>query len=200
MMRTSDGYRAPRKQLAHRDTDDSFEGAMIQRREQSREMGRPRKYSDYDDRAYRRERDRSRSSRRSRRRRHRKYDDSDSDSDSTSDSASSSDEERRKKLSSRKKTLLTACLATITTIGAGNNIYQSTKAHEIRKKQMEDGKLSHDEVEELKRKGRKMDLISLGIGGVCLYNARMGWKRMEMQQKEAREAEREKEKERKHRH
>ncbi|KAL8873521.1 MAG: hypothetical protein Q9174_001027 [Haloplaca sp. 1 TL-2023] len=161
-------------------------------------MGRPRRYSDYDNGAYRRERDRSRSSRRSRRRRHSKYDDS--DSDSTSDSGSSSDEERRRKLSTRKKTLLTACLATITTIGAGNNIYQSSKAHQIRKKQMEDGKLSHHEVEELKRKGRKMDLISLGIGGVCLYNARMGWKRMEMQQKEAREAEMEKEKESKHRH
>lgn len=182
-VQTRNGRPPPRKHLGHRDSIESFEGVMIPRRNHTRELHYPRKDLDFDDGGYRRKPSRSRSSRSSRKRHHSRYDDSDTDSDS----ALSSDEEQ-KKLQTRKKTLLAACLATVTTVAAGNNIYQSTKAHQIRNKQMQDGKLSDYEMEELKRKGRKMDFISLGIGAVCLYNVRNGWKKMEMQQKEAREA------------
>ncbi|KAL8986986.1 MAG: hypothetical protein Q9177_003766 [Variospora cf. flavescens] len=141
-------------------------------------------------------RKRSRSRRRSHgTNRHRKYVES---SDSDSDSIISSDEERQRS-KARKQTLLAACLATATSIAAGNNIYQSTKAHAARRKQLQDGKLSDHEAAELKRKGRKMDLISLGVAAVCLNNAKNGWKRMEAQQEQARTTRNKYEKERKSR-
>ncbi|KAL9604970.1 MAG: hypothetical protein Q9219_000158, partial [cf. Caloplaca sp. 3 TL-2023] len=172
----------PRKQLAYRDPFDSFEGVMIPRREHGRDVYRPRDLAPDDDR-YRRKRSRSQSSRSSRRHHHRKYDDSDSDTDSDI----SSDEEReRSKV--RNRTLVAACLATVTTVAAGNNVYQATKAHEARKKEMEEGGLSKHEAQEMKKKGMKLDLLSLGIAGVCLYNAKNGWKRLEAQKEEARKA------------
>ncbi|KAL8829333.1 MAG: hypothetical protein Q9170_006217 [Blastenia crenularia] len=179
-VQTRDRRSHPRKQIAYRDSFDSPEGAMIPRREHARELYRLRSES-FDDDSYRRKRSRSRSSRSSRRRHHWKYDDSDSDTNSII----SSDEERERS-KARNKTLLAACLATVTTIAAGNNIYQSTKAHQARKEQLEQGELTRYEAGEMKKKGTKLDLISLGVAAVCLNNAKNGWKRMESQQAEAR--------------
>lgn len=155
---------------------------MMPRRDHSREVYYPRNDVFFDDEdGHRRKRSRSRRHTHGRNR-HRKYDDS---SDSDTDSIISSEEERQRS-KARKQTLLAACLATVTSIAAGNNIYQSTKAHAARKKQLQGGKLSDHEAAELKRKGRKMDLISLGVAAVCLNNAKNGWKRMEAQQEQAR--------------
>ncbi|KAI4180241.1 MAG: hypothetical protein L6R41_007359 [Letrouitia leprolyta] len=111
----------------------------------------------------------------------------------------SSDEERER-TKVRNKTLLTGCLAAITTVAAGNNIYQSTKAHQARKFQIEDGKMTRDEEREMKKKGVKLDLMSLGVAAVCLNNAKNGWKRLESQRAEARKVAEKEEKERRHRH
>ncbi|KAL8647495.1 MAG: hypothetical protein Q9210_005523 [Variospora velana] len=193
MYRDDEDYPLPKRQLAYRDSIESFESVMIPRRDHSREVYYPRNDAafDYED-GHRRKRSRSRK-RSHGRNRHRKYDDS---SDSDTDSVISSDEERQRS-KARKQTLLAACLATVTSIAAGNNIYQSTKAHAARKKQLQDGKLSDYEAAELKRKGRKMDLISLGVAAVCLNNAKNGWKRMEAQQEQARTTRNKYEKERK---
>ncbi|KAL8936990.1 MAG: hypothetical protein Q9216_004646 [Gyalolechia sp. 2 TL-2023] len=186
----------PRKQLAYRDSIDSFDDVMIVRRDDAREVYLP-KNSPYHDDWQRRRRSRSRSSRSPRRHHHRKYYD-DSDGDSDTDSILSSDEEReRSKV--RNKTLLAACLATVTTVAAGNNIYQSAKAHQERKNQLEDGKMSRHEERDMKKKGVKLDLMSLGVAAVCLNNAKNGWKRLESQRAEARKVERKQEKERRHR-
>ncbi|KAL9019345.1 MAG: hypothetical protein Q9185_003423 [Variospora sp. 1 TL-2023] len=168
---------------------------MIPRRDHSREVYYPKNDAVFDDGDGHRWK-RSRSRRHSHgRNRHRRYDDS---SDSDTESIISSDEERQRS-KTRKQTFLAACLATVTSIAAGNNIYQSTKAHAARKKQLQDGKLSDYEAAELKRKGRKMDLISLGVATVCLNNAKNGWKRMEAQQEQARTTRSKYEKERKSR-
>ncbi|KAL8930170.1 MAG: hypothetical protein Q9208_000787 [Pyrenodesmia sp. 3 TL-2023] len=182
----------PRKQLAFRDSYDSFEGVMIPRRDHSRELYYPRENLVFDDDRHRRKRSRSRSSRSSRRRHRRSYDDSDSDSDTDSIISSDAEQERSK---ARNKTLLAACLATVTTIAAGNNIYRSSRAHAARKKQLQDGELSAREARELKKKGAKMDLISLGVAAVCLNNAKNGWKRLEGLQGEERKIQEEHRKE-----
>ncbi|KAI4201592.1 MAG: hypothetical protein LQ346_002129 [Caloplaca aetnensis] len=171
----------PRKELAFRDSYESFEGIMIPRRDHSREVYYPRDTLVFDEDRHRRTRSRSRSSRSSRRHHHRKYDDSDSDTDSIV----SSDAERERS-KARNKTLLAACLATVTTVAAGNNIYRSTRAHAARKKQLQDGNLSEHEARAFKKKGTKMDLISLGVAAICLNNAKNGWKRLEGLQGEER--------------
>ncbi|KAI4146442.1 MAG: hypothetical protein L6R39_003461 [Caloplaca ligustica] len=171
----------PRQRLAYRDSIDSFEGVMIPRRDHSREVYHPREAPVFDSDAYWRERSRSRSSRQSRGHHHRKYDNSDSDTDSIV----SSDEEREIS-KARKKTLLAACLATVTTVAAGNNLYQSAKAHAAREKQLKNGELSEPDAQALKKTGRKLDLVSLGVAAVCLNNVKNGWKTMESQQQEAR--------------
>lgn len=171
---------------------------MILRRDDAREVSHL-KNSPYSDDWKQRRRSRSRSSRSSPRRHHhhhRKYDYSDSESDT--DSVLSSDEERER-TKVRNKTLLTGCLAAITTVAAGNNIYQSTKAHQARKYQIEDGKMSRDEERDMKKKGVKLDLMSLGVAAVCLNNAKNGWKRLEGQRAEARKVMEKQEKERRHR-
>ncbi|KAL9013118.1 MAG: hypothetical protein Q9173_002161 [Seirophora scorigena] len=174
---------------------ESFKGIMIPRGDHSRELYYPRDVAVFDDEdGHRRKRSRSRRSTH-RRNRNRKYDNS---SDSDADSIISSDEERRRS-KARKQTLLAACLATVTSIAAGNNIYQSTKAHAARKKQLQDGNHSEYEAAELKKKGRKMDLISLGVAAVCLNNAKNGWRKMERQQEQARTTRNNYEKERRDR-
>ncbi|KAI4126021.1 MAG: hypothetical protein LQ338_003960, partial [Usnochroma carphineum] len=157
-VQTRHGRPSPRKQLPHRDSTESFEGVMIPRRDRSREVYYPQEVRVFDADAYWRERSRSRNSRKARRHRHHKYDDNGSDSDSDTDSIISSEEERERS-KTRKKTLLAACLATVTTVAAGNNIYQSAKAHGAREKHLRDGRLSEYEAQELKKKGRKLDLI-----------------------------------------
>ncbi|KAL8691138.1 MAG: hypothetical protein Q9218_003571 [Villophora microphyllina] len=185
-LQTRDRHSTPRRQLAHRDSFDSFDGAMIPQRDRSRELYYPPKDHNLNDRGYRRKPSRSRSSQSSRRRHHHRYDDSDSD---TSSSSSSSEDEKHQRSKFHKKTLVAAGLATLTTVAAGNNIYQSTKAHRARRARLQEGGLSKKEVQELQNKGRKMDLISVGVAAVCLYNVKNGWKRWEAQQEERRKEE-----------
>ncbi|KAL8785341.1 MAG: hypothetical protein Q9213_003406 [Squamulea squamosa] len=78
----------------------------------------------------------------------------------------------------RRKTLLYTGLATVTSIGAINGLYQSTKAHQQRKRQLREGELSKNEAAELQKEHRKRDLISLGLVAVSCYNTRLGWQRM----------------------
>ncbi|KAL8733352.1 MAG: hypothetical protein Q9166_002176 [cf. Caloplaca sp. 2 TL-2023] len=171
------GGSLPIKQVVRQDSIDSFKGAMISHRDYDRELYYPKKVVAFDD---GRHRSRSRSSRNPRRRHHSKYSDN-SESEFNSDRSS---EDEKETLNARKKTLLYTGLATVTTIAAGNNLYQSTKAHQARKKQIREGKLSEYEAQELKREHRKRNLISLGLAAAAFYNTRNGWKRMKIQQEE----------------
>ena len=100
--------------------------------------------------------------------------------DSENDS-SSSDNTRGKKVHPKPppKQILYTGLACVATIAAANNIYQSTKAHYTRQKELEEGEISREEAEKMKARARKMDLISLGVAAVGAYNVRNGWKRAE---------------------
>ena len=81
----------------------------------------------------------------------------------------------------RNRKLLYGGLAAITSMAAANNIFQAAKAHKARKAQLEEGgKCSHEE-EKLKEKHRLMNVISLGVAAVGLYNVRNGWKKMAAQ-------------------
>ncbi|KAL8806319.1 MAG: hypothetical protein Q9223_004806 [Gallowayella weberi] len=184
-VRDRGGRPPPQKQFVRRDSLDSPGGVMVPRRDYDREVYYPKKEVAFDNGRHRR--NRSKSSRNSQGRHHRKYSDS-SDSDSDSDRDSDSDfssKEERDIANARKRTLLYTGLATVTTIGALNGLYQSTKLHQARKKQMREGTLSDFEAEELKKEHRKRDLISLGLAAVSYYNTRNGWRRMKNEQVEA---------------
>ncbi|KAL8651842.1 MAG: hypothetical protein Q9226_004527 [Calogaya cf. arnoldii] len=161
---------------------------MVPRRDYDRELYYPKKEVTFDDGRYRGRQSRSRSSRSSRRRRHSRYSDS-SDSDSDSDSESDSDakfwsEADRQTSAARNKKLLYTGLATVTSIGAVNGLYQSTKAHQQRVRELREGTLSKSEAAELKKQHWKRGLISAGLIGVSLYNTRLGWQRMKGKQVE----------------
>lgn len=91
----------------------------------------------------------------------------------------SPDEERRKQAKARNRKLLYTGLACVATIAAGNNIYQNTKAHHIRRKGFEEGEMCTSEEKRLRTKALMMDLFSVGVVAVGLNNVRMGWKRVE---------------------
>ncbi|KAL8904233.1 MAG: hypothetical protein Q9171_007127 [Xanthocarpia ochracea] len=175
-LRNRGGHSLPRKQAIHyrRDSFDSFDGAMISHRDNDRELYRPKKDVAFGDGRYCGNRSRSRSSRSSRRRHHSRYSDS-SDSDSDSELRSQHEQETS---AARRKTLLYTGLATVTSIGAVNGLYQSTKAHQQRKRLLREGELSKSEAAELQKEHRKRDLISVGLVAVSMYNTRLGWQRM----------------------
>lgn len=91
----------------------------------------------------------------------------------------SSDEEREKQTKARNKKLLYTGLACVATIAAGNNIYQNTKAHHVRRKEVEEGEMCTSEEKRLRTKALMMDLFSLGVVAVGINNVRMGWKRVQ---------------------
>lgn len=156
------------------------------RRDYDHEIYRPEKGVTFDDGRYHRNQSRSRSSRSSRRRRHSRYSDSsDGESDSVSDSDSGFwSEAERQTSAARNKKLLYTGLATVTSIGAVNGLYQSTKAHQQRTRQLREGTLSTSEAADLKREHWKRGLISAGLIAVSLYNTRLGWQRMKGKQVE----------------
>ena len=146
---TRGGSFAPRNRLHRRYSDESLDYPI---RDHSREVYYPQggliPYGNERRRSSHHSRSRSSAHRRSRSHR----------SDSEIGSDFSSDDEQREYSKMRKKSLLVGCLASITTIAAANNIYQSTKAHEARRKQVLDGDISEAEAQKLKKKGQKLDL------------------------------------------
>ncbi|KAI4245317.1 MAG: hypothetical protein L6R42_010226, partial [Xanthoria sp. 1 TBL-2021] len=105
---------------------------MIPRRDYDRELYRPKKDVRFDDGRHHRSQSRPRSSRSLRRRRRSRYSDN---SNSDSDSECWSEAERQTSAARNKKLLYTG-LATVTSIGAVNGLYQSAKAHQQRARQL----------------------------------------------------------------
>lgn len=99
------------------------------------------------------------------------------------ESYSSSEEGKRPnanpQLPLKPKKLLYTGLACVATLAAGNNIYQSAKAHHSRRRQVEEGVMSVEEEKKLVSQGRMRDIISLGVAAVGAYNVRNGWRRAE---------------------
>ncbi|MCJ1478082.1 hypothetical protein MMC13_006757 [Lambiella insularis] len=112
---------------------------------------------------------------------HSRHSSSDSRRSSSTDATylSENEEEKAKKL--RNKKLLYTGLAGITTIAAANNIYQSTKAHEARRKAKAENRDFSDaalaDARKQRNKAVMLDLFSVGVAAVCVNNAVNGWKK-----------------------
>jgi hypothetical protein len=61
------------------------------------------------------------------------------------------------------KQFLTAGLATVATIHAANNVYQSIEKRKARNKLVESGKMTEEEAKKLKSKALLQDAASVGI-------------------------------------
>ena len=91
-----------------------------------------------------------------------------SDSDSSLGS-SSGDEKRIKKM--KGKQLITAGLATVATIHAAHNIYQSMEKREARHKAVQEGEMTPEEARKLKAKATLQDAASVGIAALGIKGA-----------------------------
>jgi hypothetical protein len=91
-----------------------------------------------------------------------------SDSDSSLGS-SSGDEKRIKKM--KGKQLLTAGLATVATIHAAHNIYQSMEKRDARHKAVQEGEMTPEEARKLKAKATLQDAASVGIAALGIKGA-----------------------------
>jgi hypothetical protein len=90
-------------------------------------------------------------------------------SDSDSLGSSSGDEKRVKKM--KGKQFLTAGLATVATIHAGHNVYQSYEKRVARQKAVESGEMSPEEAKKLKAKAVLQDAASIGIAALGIKGA-----------------------------
>lgn len=92
-----------------------------------------------------------------------------STSDSDSLGSSTGDEKRVKKM--KGKQLLTAGLATVATIHAAHNVYQSYDKRQARKKAVESGQMSKEEAKKLRMKALLQDSASIGIAALGIKGA-----------------------------
>lgn len=91
-------------------------------------------------------------------------------SDSDSDLGSSTDDEKRiKKM--KGKQLLTAGLATVATIHAAHNVYQSMEKRHARHKAVQEGTMTPEEARKLKAKATLQDAASIGIATLGIKGA-----------------------------
>jgi len=93
----------------------------------------------------------------------------DPDSDSDSLGSSSGDEKRIKKM--KGKQFLTMGLATVATIHAAHNVYQSMEKREARKRAVQEGEMSLEEARKLKGKALLQDAASIGIAALGIKGA-----------------------------
>ena len=91
-----------------------------------------------------------------------------SDSESSLGS-SSGDEKRIKKM--KGKQFITAGLATVATIHAAHNIYQSMEKREARHKAVQEGEMTPEEARKLKAKATLQDTASIGIAALGIKGA-----------------------------
>jgi hypothetical protein len=83
--------------------------------------------------------------------------------------SSSGDEKRIKKM--KGKQLLTAGLATVATIHAAHNIYQSMEKRDARHKAVQEGEMTPEEARKLKAKAVLQDAASVGIAALGIKGA-----------------------------
>ena len=110
----------------------------------------------------------------------------DPETDSDSDLGSSTDEEKQHK-KNRTKQFLTAGLATVATIHAAHNVYQSFEARDERHEALKTGEISKEEAKKEKTKARLQDAASVGIAALGIKGAFSEWKEVRDQRKEAHE-------------
>ncbi|RDL42104.1 Uncharacterized protein BP5553_02083 [Venustampulla echinocandica] len=90
--------------------------------------------------------------------------------DSSSDLGSSGDDEKRAR-KMKGKQFLTAGLATVATIHAAHNVYQSMEKRDARRKAVAEGEMSPEEARKLKAKATLQDAASIGIAALGIKGA-----------------------------
>ncbi|KAH6678414.1 hypothetical protein B0J14DRAFT_473464 [Halenospora varia] len=110
--------------------------------------------------------DRAKNGRRDRRIAEGRQDASDSES---SLGSSSGDEKRIRKM--KGKQLITAGLATVATIHAAHNIYQSMEKRDARHRAVQEGEMTPEEARKLKAKSTLQDAASVGIAALGIKGA-----------------------------
>lgn len=115
-----------------------------------------------------------------------------SDTCSDSDCSVSSTEDEREEKKMRTKGLLTAGLASVATIHAAHNVYQSMEGRKKRHKEVMEGTMTPAEARKKKNKARIQDAASIGIAAIGIKGAIGEWKEMREQREELHEFEKEK--------
>ena len=110
----------------------------------------------------------------------------DPDTDSDSDLGSSTDEENQRK-KGRKKSIITAGLATVATVHAAHNVYQSVEKREARQQALKEGDITTEQARRMKNKNRLQDAASIGIAALGLKGAYSEWKEMKEHNHEMKE-------------
>ena len=105
-------------------------------------------------------------------------------SSSSSTSLSSTEEENEKKKMGRK-TIITAGLASVATIHAAHNIYQSVHLRKELAQDVADGEITHKEAQKKRNKARLKQAASIGVAGLGVKGAYSEWKEMQEQRHEA---------------
>ncbi|RYC62508.1 hypothetical protein CHU98_g3692 [Xylaria longipes] len=82
-----------------------------------------------------------------------------------------SDTDKKTTSKMRRKQFITAGLATVATIHAAHNVYQSMEKRKVRQKAVKEGKLSPQEAKKLKSKALLQDAASVGIAALGLKGA-----------------------------
>lgn len=113
-----------------------------------------------------------------------RYSDSDAESYPYSE-----DERERKKL--RNREIIYTSLAAATTVAAANNIYQSTKAQQARRRALRNGTMHPAEAMLAKNKALVLDLLGVGVAAIGVNNAVNGWKKLQDEKQAREEAHRE---------
>lgn len=90
---------------------------------------------------------------------------------------------------SKKKGLITAGLATVATIHAGHNVYQSLEKREARRKALKEGDISQAQAKREKNKARMQDAASIGIAALGIKGAYSEWQEMREHHKGMKETE-----------
>ncbi|EXJ86246.1 hypothetical protein A1O1_06616 [Capronia coronata CBS 617.96] len=112
----------------------------------------------------------------------------DPETDSDSDLGSSSEDEKLKK-KGRKKALLAGGLATVATIHAAHNVYESMEKREARRKLLREGEISPEKARNEKNKARLQDAASIGIAALGLKGAYSEWKEFQEHREKLKEQE-----------
>lgn len=110
----------------------------------------------------------------------------DPETDSDSDLGDSSDDERARK-KARGTQLITAGLATVATIHAAHNVYQSMEKRDERHKAVEEGDISPEQARRERNKARLHDAASIGIAALGIKGAMSEWKEMKEKRTEVAE-------------
>ncbi|KAI9825510.1 MAG: hypothetical protein M1826_007006 [Phylliscum demangeonii] len=107
-----------------------------------------------------------------------------STSSESSEFSLSEEEKSHRKL--KGKEYLTAALATVATVNAANELYESVEKGKKRREALREGKISPEEAKQWKRKGLMKDAAALGLAGLTVKGTVDAWKGMKEQRNEVR--------------